>query len=330
MTFAWAQASSAVDDTIATAMLEKFSAAGGVSFDTARIYAGGESEKMAGRILPAGELGQRYAVATKVHPSQPGGLSPVGIRAQLTASLEALQLESVPILYLHQPDTENPLLETLACVNALVEEGKVGAIGLSNYSTVETVRCVQICEERGWPTPVVYQGLYNPLNRRVEKELLPTLRKHNISFVAYNPLAAGLLTGKHCEGGEVLAGRFKDNPNYLDRFYKHDNFEALSLLSEACTAAELSLTQATFSWLLNHSALTEVDGVLLGASKIEHLEMNIQCCAEASPLPEGLLAAFDEAWGLTSADAFAFFRGYSSDQPGAADLDSGAAYTVKK
>ena len=73
----------------------------------------------------------------------------------------------------------------------------------------------------------MYQGLYNPLNRRVEQELLPTLRKHNISFVAYNPLAAGLLTGKHSEGGDVPAGRFKDNPNYLDRFYKHDNFEAL-------------------------------------------------------------------------------------------------------
>ena len=89
-----------------------------------------------------------------------------------------------------------------------------------------------------------------------------------MSFVAYNPLAAGLLTGKHSEGGEVPAGRFKDNANYLDRFYKHDNFEAVELLKATLVPHGLSLTQATFSWMLYNSALVEADAVLLGCSKV--------------------------------------------------------------
>ena len=97
MTFAWTQASSFVDDGIANAMLDQFAAAGGVSFDTARIYAGGKSEEVAGRILPTGALGTKFTVATKAHPSQPHGLSPQGLRAQLTRSLEALQLDRVPV-----------------------------------------------------------------------------------------------------------------------------------------------------------------------------------------------------------------------------------------
>ena len=151
MTFAWSQASSFVDDTVAAAMLERFSAAGGVSFDTARIYAGGKSEEMAGRILPAGELGRRYTVATKAHPSQADGLSPGGLRAQLTASLAALQVDNVPIFYLHQPDTSNPLAETLETANALVNEVRTAGrlqhapfAALPDHTRTEMQRIIRI------------------------------------------------------------------------------------------------------------------------------------------------------------------------------------------
>ena len=74
-----------------------------------------------------------------------------------------------------------------------------------------------------------------------------------MSFVAYNPLAAGMLTGKHVKDQEVAAGRFKDNKNYLDRFYKPDTFAGLELIKAACDKHKITMTQATFSWMLCHS-----------------------------------------------------------------------------
>ena len=114
-------------------------------------------------------------------------------------------VESLEEYYLHQPDTENSLLEALRTTHELVAEGKVRVLGMSNYHASEVERAFALCEEHGLTKPKVYQGLYNPLNRMVEDELLPLLRKHGCAFVAYNPLAAGLLSGRHTEGGEVRA-----------------------------------------------------------------------------------------------------------------------------
>eukprot|EP00854_Cymbomonas_tetramitiformis_P022452 gene22452-27094_t len=132
--------------------------------------------------------------------------------------------------YLHQPDTEHSLAESLETAHMLVEEGLVGAIGLSNYHASEVDRCVELCKANRWTIPTVYQGLYNPLNRLVEEELLPVLQKHGIAFVAYNPLAAGLLTGKHQGKEDVVSGRFKNNPNYMPRFYTDSNHQAVEAI----------------------------------------------------------------------------------------------------
>ena len=67
---------------------------------------------------------------------------------------------------------------------------------------------------------------------------------------AYNPLAAGMLTGKHTQDGEVLTGRFKENPNYLNRFYTKETFAALDVIKDACDKHAMSMTQATYSWML--------------------------------------------------------------------------------
>merc|ERR1719471_2659254 len=313
--------------------MDAFIAGSGVFFDTARIYANGKSEEMTGRIMsksPAKYAGLSFA--TKAHPSQPGGLSEEGIRGQLKASLEALQMSQVDTFYLHQPDTNNALTESLRTVNELIKAGTVKSYGLSNYSTVEVERVIKICKDESYPLPEVYQGLYNPINRRVEKELLPVLRSNGIAFVAYNPLAGGMLTGKHSrEDGEVPKGRFHKNKNYSDRFYKPDVFDAVDKINAACKEADISIVQATYSWMMHHSKLgSKGDGILLGASTIEQLEQNLKCCNESAPLPTGILEAFDEGWAICEPDAFAFWRSYSLDQPGRDTMDPGAAYVAGK
>jgi aflatoxin B1 aldehyde reductase len=385
MTFGWSQASTPVTDEVAGGFLKAFLDRGHTYLDCARIYAGGDSEEMVGRVMAQADARGKVQLVTKAHPSQENGISPEGIRAQLAASLRALSAEKIDVLYLHQPDTEHPLAETLACVKGLLDEGVVGAFGLSNYSVPETERVLAICRENAYPLPTCYQGLYNGINRRVEGALLPLLRANGVAFVAYNPLAAGLLTGKHRKGAEVAEGRFKNNPNYLDRFYKvrappsccrsqrrcflcllrgpltpflrhrcsspsprvlalrmihssmrrppaqDDCLEGVEGILAACEKNDIKMVHAAYAWLLSHSALGDGDGVLLGASSLAQLEDNLGACAAGTaPLPDEVVAAFDAAWALCEPEAFAFWRGYSSDHPGREDLDPGAAYVVKK
>lgn len=340
MTFAWSsQTSSVVDEPVALEMVQRFiqwNRELGIDahrIDTARVYAGGNTEPMVGAVLKKLDDGLNVLVGTKAHPSVKPGLSTEGIEKQLSTSLESMGMDSVEEYYLHQPDTEHTLLESLKCAHALVEQGKVKAIGMSNYHASEMARAFALCKEHNLTRPTVYQGLYNPLNRLVESELLPILKENGCSFVAYNPLAAGLLTGKHKTKDDVAQGRFKNNENYLPRFYTSANFEALSLIRAQCETDNISMVEATYRWLLCHSALSETDGFLLGASSLEQLDQNLAAC-KAAATKEGLssemLTAFDKAWELTQAGAFPYWRSYSSDMPKREQLDPGASYNAAK
>jgi len=204
---------------------------------------------------------------------------------------------------------------------------------MSNYHHLEMERAFHLCEAHGLTKPSVYQGLYNPLNRRVERELMPLLKKNRCDFVAYNPLAGGLLVGKH-RPEAVVPGRFENNPNYLPRYYTEENFRAVDLLKRVCEEEGTSLLEATFKWMLRHSALSEDDGVLLGASSIEQVEQNLAACTKAGKEEEGLsekvLSAFDQAWAITEGTSFKYWRGFSKDMPGRETMDHGASYNAAK
>ena len=329
MNFAWNQASSYVDVTVASEMLRKFAAAGGTKLDTARIYAGGATEPMVEAAMAA--VPGDWKLGTKAHPSQDGGVGTAGLEAQLSASKTAMGHRHFAEYYLHQPDPEHALLESLEAATALRDAGAFTALGMSNYHASEVARCFDLCEKHGFAKPTVYQGLYNPLNRAVEDELLPLLKANGCAFIAYNPLAAGLLTGAHASVDVVAEGRFKDNPNYLPRFYTAANFEAVDAIRGACDAAGVSMVAATYKWLLRHSALGADDGVLLGASTLAQLDANLDACREGGDdLPASVVAAMDGAWDITRGGAFPYWRSYSADMPGRDGLDPGASYDAAK
>lgn len=328
-------------------MIQKFAAAwtddDTVRLDTARIYAGGQTEPcvtqaLSGLSAPPGKV---FAMGTKAHPSQAGGLSPTGIKAQFDESKAAMPGTQFDEYYLHQPDTEHSLLESLQCLHDFREQGLISAIGMSNYHASEMERAFSLCQQHKLTPPTVYQGLYNPLNRLVEDDLLPVLRKNQCSFVAYNPLAAGLLAGKYQapagdDDDKVPEGRFKNNPNYLPRYFTSPNFEAVELIRKACDEAGICMVEATYRWLLRHSALTSTDGVLLGASSLQQLDQNLAACKVAAdenegPLPKAVLTAFDEAWIITkAAGVFPYWRSYSADMPDRENRDQGASYEASK
>jgi len=355
MTFGWTgQTSSIVDETVAEEMIRMFcdKTASPHHIDTARIYASGNTEGIVGSALSRimmstsdnAKTKPDFILGTKAHPSQ-NGLSEKGIRAQIETSLHETRVNTFGEYYLHQPDTKTSLLESLKCIHSLISDGTIQTFGMSNYHVDEMKRTFELVEEHNLTKPSVYQGLYNPLNRRVEKELLPLLRKYECSFVAYNPLAGGLLTGKHSMNKKTITtptrGRFHENDNYLPRFWTDVNFAAVEMIREACAKDGMTLVEGTFHWLMRHSALKDCDGVLLGASSIGQLEENLNACLGVSGgedsnavLSKKTVNTFDLAWEkimLEEKDTiFPYWRSYSFDMPGRETLDQGASYSAKK
>jgi aflatoxin B1 aldehyde reductase len=326
MTFGWSKSSEECNDTISQAMIQKFIAnQKHVEIDTAFVYSGGETEKILGRVLPKISGANRIEIATKAAPwlnlvldkvklgdnisATAGGLSPKYVRFQLESSLERMQLKQVQIFYLHAPDVDSLLLDTLTEVKKLHEEKKFIELGLSNFSAWETVQVYYLCMQLKMVLPTVYQGLYNPISRAVEVELLPALRRLNIRFLCYNPLAGGLLAGKHDFSKEPPPGRFDKNQMYLDRYWRPEYFKALAEVQAACAEAkETSLASVSFRWLKCHSQLRSGDGIIIGASSIKHLDDNCLACDDGQPLADSIVQAIDKAWLVCKPVCPKYFR----------------------
>jgi len=269
----------------------------GINFiDTANIYNCGLSETITGRAIK----GRRHnlILATKVRgrmgeEADEEGLSRPAIRRAIQESLKRLQTDYVDLYYLHQPDWNVPLEETLAAMDELVQEGKVRYPAVSNYAAWQVVQMLWISENHGYLSPTVSQPMYNILARGIEQEYLACCLQYGVANVVYNPLAGGLLTGKHLPASPPAAGtRFDGNKMYLDRYWHPQYFEALAELKGVAADAGIDLKQLAFQWLWSRPA---VDSIILGATRIEHLEENLKACA-GTGLSADTLARCDQVW----------------------------------
>lgn len=295
-----------VDQPGAKQMISSFTAAGHREVDSAYVYCGGKTETLLGEIKQ--DLGN-CAVATKVNPKE-GGLGKASIDKQFATSLERLEMNNADLLYLHQPDLDTPIETSLAAINEHHAAGRISRFGLSNYAAWQVADIVRICEREGFITPTVYQGMYNALTRDVERELFLCLANFNIAFYVYNPLAGGMLTGKHSNQAKLPPeGRFSTNTEYQNRYWKEDYFEAIENFTAACKTEKIEPAAAALRWLVHHSALqtSKGDGIILGASNPAHFDSNLTATT-AGPLPEKIIAALDAGWELSRADCIKYFR----------------------
>ncbi|XP_015268082.1 PREDICTED: aflatoxin B1 aldehyde reductase member 2 isoform X2 [Gekko japonicus] len=301
------------------AMLKAFLGRGHRELDTAHMYAGGESERILGALLAAEPPGA-VKVATKANPWDGKTLKADSIHSQLETSLQRLQMKSVDLFYLHAPDHETPLEETLQACDKLHKEGKFKELGLSNYAAWEVAEICTLCKAHNWILPTVYQGMYNATTRQVELELLPCLRHFGIRFYAYNPLAGGLLTGKYKYADKDLSqqptGRFFGNDwaqIYRDRYWKEHHFQGVALVEKALREVygsnPPSMTSAALRWMYHHSKLQadRGDAVIVGMSTLEQLQENLKC-SEEGPLQAGVVEAFERAWELNAHECPNYFR----------------------
>eukprot|EP00903_Cladosiphon_okamuranus_P012448 g11659.t1 len=298
--------------------LDYFAKAGFEDIDTAIMYQGGKSESA------LGEVGmEKFRVAIKANPwykdgktfdDPVAGLNAGSVKEQLRASLSSLRRESVELFYLHAPDHETPIEETLLAVHELKSEGLFREWGLSNYASWEVVDIWHMCKANGWQTPSVYQGMYNAVTREVERELLPALRRLGISFYAYNPLAGGILTGKHSFDNLPDGGRFSSKTvwggRYRDRFWHKPMFDALDEIKALCEKHETTAVSASLRWLHHHSCLSgeRGDAVIVCGSSLDQVKTNVDACADGRPLPQELVDAFGQAWGASKAHCPQYFR----------------------
>jgi myo-inositol catabolism protein IolS len=244
----------------------------GINFiDTAYYYGLGRSEELIGEIVR--EYGRRdqIVIATK------GGQRPVGngqfeidnspafLTQTVEESLKRLQTEYIDLFYIHFPDEKTPKAEAIGALQKLKEQGKIRAIGVSNF----TVAMLEEANRDGYVD--VLQAEYNLFQRLAEQDLLPYVRHHNISFIPYYPLASGLLTGKMSQ--ETL---FKDSRSEQPMFQGQAFIENLAKVEKLKIIAdryEVLPTHVVLAWYLQQPG---IDAIIPGAKRPEQVIDNLR------------------------------------------------------
>jgi len=277
------------------------------SFDTANVYNQGESERITGQGLKGRR--NRVILATKVcgrmgtDPND-SGLSRRNILASAEDSLRRLGTDYIDIYYLHSPDSHTPVEESLYAMDSLIRSGKVRYAGISNFAAWQAADILHISDRRGYSAPVVTQNVYNLLTRGIEAEFAPFLRAHHMGMAVYNPLAGGLLAGKHKKDKPEDNTRFALNKEYWRRYWSQENFTAVERLQTIAGESELSLLQLSYKWL---AIQPEVSTIICGVSNLSQLEENLGLL-QGPPINQQALAACDELWHSLAGTRFAYNR----------------------
>jgi len=255
-----------IDFDATRAVVEAALEVGVTFFDTAAVYGGGGgSERFLGEIIEGRR--DRVVLATKFGWEADRGRGACEhVRKAIDASLERLRTDYVDLYYLHKPDPETPIGETLGALDQLVRAGKARAIGCSNFSAAQLAEAERAARELGTARFTVLQNQYSLLERGDDQDVLPLCRELGVAYVPYFPLASGLLTGKYRRGkpapeGTRLAGRAIEDGRF-------DRVEALERFAEERGHTLLGLA---ISALASTPGITSV---IAGATKPEQVRAN--------------------------------------------------------
>ncbi|RYP11348.1 hypothetical protein DL765_007811 [Monosporascus sp. GIB2] len=284
--------------------------------DTAAVYPFSHPHRSETIIGESGFGSQGYLIDTKVMWFDGGNktLTKNLIPKSVEESLARLRIDKINILYAIGPDHVTPLEEQAAAFDQVYRQGKFAKLGVCNFSPEMLRDFVNICEEKGYVKPSVYQGQYNLICRTYETTLFPFLRKHGISFAAYSPLAQGVLTGKLTFASnpdqDLKGTRFdtaKDNMYGVGarRWYDHPSFHsAMRKIKGWCDDAGMDTTDAAMRWIMNHSILDgdKGDGVIIGPRNKTQCDKYIDGI-KGGPLPAELVEKLNSVWPEVAEDA---------------------------
>ena len=291
------------DETTAFSIMDR-AAEGGIDFfDTADAYplgggldTKGRTEEIVGRWLKGKR--DRFIVATKCFGQTgpapfDGGNSRKHILSAVEASLRRLQTDYLDLYQLHNYDPLTPIDESLSALDDLVRQGKVRYVGCSNFLTYRLVRAIGRSETLGLARFDSVQPRYNLLFRQIEREMLPFCQEEGVGVIPYNPIAGGLLSGKHVrnapptEGSRFTLGNAAQN--YQDRYWHDREFDTVDQLTGVAEEAGLPLVTMSVAWVLAQQAIT---APIIGASRPEQLDASL--AAADVTLDADLLKTLDE------------------------------------
>ncbi len=275
---------------------------GVTTFDTANAYVDGESERILGRAL--GKRRGDCKIATKVgfgrSGGKPEGLSPARVVQSLDESLTRLGTDWVDIYYLHVPDYATPIEATLEAMSRVLESKKARAWGVSNFASWQILEMNFIADRTSMPRPVIAQQMYNLLVRQLDVEYFKFTARYPIHTTVYNPLAGGLLSGRHKKDGSTIDGsRFAGNKLYRNRYWTDAFFAATKRYAEIAESAGMSLVDLAYAWIAQREG---VGSVLVGPGSVAHLDEAIDACAKKLD-PKTRTAIEDAHYDIVGTDA---------------------------
>ena len=274
----------------------------GISFiDTADVYPAigpdqvGDTERIIGRWMQGRRddvvLATKHWGPTGPNPWERGS-SRRHIRDAVDLSLRRLDTDYIDLYQVHFPDPDTPIDETLEALDDLVRQGKILYTGCSNYPAWLLARSIGRSETRGLARFDCVQPRYNLVFRQPERELFPLCTHDDVGVISYNPLAGGLLTGKHERSGPNEGSRFTlaggQGDRYLDRYWSEQHHDLVDAMRPLANNGDMSLAQLAIGWVLANPAIT---APIVGATKPEQLDDAL--AAVDAPLDDELVAELD-------------------------------------
>ncbi len=257
-------------------LLDRYTDAGFNLVDTADMYSswvpgnsGGESEAIIGDWLRRSRRRERVVIATKVAKwAKRPGLAPANIRAACDESLRRLGVERIDLYQAHEEDPTVPIEETLGAFARLIEDGKVRAIGASNYSAKALGDALEASRRHGLPRYETLQPEYNLYARAgYESELEPLARTEELGVIGYYSLASGFLSGKYRNGADLARSKARggDVAKYLDA----RGLRILAKLDEVAGRRAATPAQVALAWLI---ARPGVSAPIVSATSVAQLD----------------------------------------------------------
>jgi aryl-alcohol dehydrogenase-like predicted oxidoreductase len=253
----------------------------GINFvDTANMYNAGDSEIVVGKAIA--DRRDQVVLATKGRQKMgegpnDQGASRVHLMRALDESLKRLNTDYVDIYYVHAPDNDTPIDETMRAVDDMVRSGKVHYIACSNFRAWKLCEALWASDRMNLHAFSCVQPLYNIANRDIEVELLPLCQEYGLGVVSYSPLARGILTGKYKPNESFPEGSraSRNDPRMMQAELRDASLQLAQSLTEYCEGTKNCKTsQFALAWCLANPILTSI---ILGPRTIEQFEDNMNC-----------------------------------------------------
>ena len=265
------------DEPTSFALLDAFVDAGFNLIDTADMYStwveghkGGESETILGKWLKRSGKREKLIIASKVGKEMgPNlqGLSKAYIMQAVEASLRRLQTDYIDLYQSHEDDPDTPLEETLEAYDQLIKQGKIRAIGASNYSAERLAQSLEVSEQTGYPRYESLQPLFNLYDREdYEKELEPLCREKGIGVISFFSLGSGFLTGKY-RSKDDLSNRARGS--FVEKYLNERGFRIVEALDRVAQEHNITPAQVAIVWLISHPSIT---APIASATNLEQLK----------------------------------------------------------